>query len=160
MSWCMKRTTEGDGLSQILPRLAEGEEERISIGDIVSRLENRAHTTLLVLFALPNVLPALPGTSAITGMPLVYLALQLTLGQQPWLPKFIANRSFSRAGLAVVIDQAKPWLECSERFLHPRLGALERASGASNQALVACVEGPHRGHNMQGRSIVAAAPGL
>lgn len=126
MSWRMTRTTEGDRLSQLLPRLAEGQEERISIGDIISRLEGRAHTTLLVLFALPNVLPAIPGTSAITGMPLVYLALQMTLGQRPWLPAFIANRSFSRTGLATVMDQAKPWLERSERFLHPRLGALTR----------------------------------
>jgi hypothetical protein len=122
----MIRATEGDRLSQLLPRLAEGQEERISIGDIISRLEGRAHTTLLVLFALPNVLPAIPGTSAITGMPLVYLALQMTLGQRPWLPAFIANRSFSRTGLATVMDQAKPWLERSERFLHPRLGALTR----------------------------------
>ena len=122
----MTRTTEGDRLSQILPRLAEGDEARISLGDIVTRLESRAHTTLLVLFALPNVLPAIPGTSAITGMPLVYLALQLTLGQRPWLPSFISNRTFSRAGLATVMDQAKPWLERSERFLHPRLGALTR----------------------------------
>ncbi len=126
MSLRMTRTTEGDRLSQLLPRLAEGQEERISIGDIISRLEGRAHTTLLVLFALPNVLPAIPGTSAITGMPLVYLALQMTLGQRPWLPAFIANRSFSRTGLATVMDQAKPWLERSERFLHPRLGALTR----------------------------------
>jgi hypothetical protein len=122
----MTRATEADRLSQILPRLAEGEEARISLGDIVTRLDSRAHTTLLVLFALPNVLPAIPGTSAITGMPLVYLALQLTLGQRPWLPSFIANRTFSRAGLATVMDQAKPWLERSERFLHPRLGALTR----------------------------------
>ena len=126
MSWRMTRTTEGDRLSKLLPRLAGGQEERISIGDIISRLEGRAHTTLLVLFALPNVLPAIPGTSAITGMPLVYLALQMTLGQRPWLPAFIANRSFSRTGLATVMDQAKPWLERSERFLHPRLGALTR----------------------------------
>ncbi len=122
----MTYKTEGDRLSQLLPRLAEGTQERISIGDIVTRLEGRAHTTLLVLFALPNVLPAIPGTSAITGMPLVYLALQLSLGQKPWLPGFIANRSFSRPGLASVLDQAKPWLERSERFLHPRLGGLTR----------------------------------
>ena len=126
MFWRMRRATDGDRLSQLLPRLAEGQDERISIGDIITRLEGRAHTTLLVLFALPNVLPAIPGTSAITGIPLVYLALQMTLGQRPWLPAFIANRSFSRAGLASVIDQAKPWLERSERFLHPRLGALTR----------------------------------
>ena len=133
MSGRMMKTNDGDRLSEILPRLAEGEEERISIGDLVARLDHRAHTTLLVLFALPNVLPAIPGTSAFTGLPLVYLALQLMLGQRPWLPGFIANRAFTREGLASVLAQAKPWLERSERFLHPRLGLLTR--GRMEQAV-------------------------
>ena len=158
--------TEGDRLSQLLPRLAEGTQERISIGDIVTRLEGRAHTTLLVLFALPNVLPAIPGTSAITGMPLVYLALQLSLGQKPWLPGFIANRSFSRPGLAAVLDQAKPWLERSERFLHPRLGGLtrgrmERVIGVLMLILACAVVLPIRlGNRIPALGIIFFALGL
>lgn len=111
-------------LSQILPRLADGDEARLSVADIIDRMNDRAHTALLVLFALPNTLPSIPGTSAITGIPLVYLSLQLALGRKPWLPAFIARRSFSRETLASVLDQAKPWLERSERLLHPRLGKL------------------------------------
>ncbi|WP_430464170.1 exopolysaccharide biosynthesis protein [Tabrizicola sp.] len=111
-------------LSQILPRLAEGDQPRLTVAELIERMQDRAHAALLVLFALPNTLPAIPGTSALTGIPLVYLSLQLTLGQKPWLPAFIAKRSFPRESLASVLDQAKPWLLRSEGLLHPRLGQL------------------------------------
>lgn len=123
-------------LSQILPRLAEGDQPRLSVAELINRMQDRAHAALLVLFALPNVLPAIPGTSAITGIPLVYLALQLTLDQRPWLPAFIANRSFPRESLASVLDQAKPWLVRSERLLHPRLAIL---TGPSAEKVVGII---------------------
>lgn len=111
----------------MLPRLADGDEERLTVAQIVDRMKDRAHIALLVLFALPNVLPSIPGTSAITGIPLVYLSLQLALGRKPWLPAFIAKRSFSREALASVLAQAHPWLVSGERYLHPRLQMLTSA---------------------------------
>ena len=82
-----------------------------------------------MIFALPNVLPSLPGTSGILGLPLVYLTSQMMLGRLPWLPKFIANRSLPRDSFAALIDRVEPWLAWSERFLQPRLNWLvnERA---------------------------------
>lgn len=120
----MTRPDQTERLSRLLPRLTEGEADRLSVGDILNRLQDRAHTVLLVVFALPNCLPAIPGTSAITGIPLVYLTLQLALGRKPWLPQVVMNRSLPRASLGAVLDKAQPWLERSERFLHPRLKAL------------------------------------
>lgn len=122
-------------LSEILPRLADGDQPRLTVAEVIDRMKDRAHTALLVVFALPNTLPSIPGTSAITGIPLVYLALQLMLGRKPWLPAFIARRSFSRQALASVLDRAQPWLVRGERYLHPRLLALtsgraERVIGA------------------------------
>lgn len=111
-------------LSELLPRLAEGDQPRLSVADLLDRMHDRAHTVLLVIFALPNMLPAIPGTSAVTGIPLVYLSLQLTLGRKPWLPRFIANRSLPRERLAQMLDKAVPWLVRAERFLHPRLQVL------------------------------------
>ena len=53
----------------------------------------------LVLVGLAGiVLPALPGTSAILGAPLVILAAQLAFARKPWLPAFIATRSIARTG--------------------------------------------------------------
>lgn len=111
-------------MSQILPRLADGEGERLTVAELVGRMQDRAHTALLVLFALPNTLPSIPGTSAITGVPLVYLSLQLALGRKPWLPTFITERSLSRQALSTLLERVQPWMERGERYLHPRLGRL------------------------------------
>lgn len=117
-------SSETNRLSVLLPRLAEGEADRLSLAELVARLEDRAHGALLVLFALPNTLPSIPGTSAVTGIPLVYLSIQMMLGRKPTLPGFIGNRQISLSALASVLDRAKPWLERIERLLHPRLRGL------------------------------------
>jgi len=115
---------ETEPLSRLLPRLAEGEADRLSLAELLERMQDRAHTALLVLFALPNTLPSIPGTSAITGIPLLYLSIQFTLRRKAWLPAFIARRSFPRAMLQRLIHRALPWFERSEKYLHPRLHAL------------------------------------
>ena len=117
-------------LSDMLLAIAnDNRRERISITDLLSEMDTRAMGALLMIFALPNVLPSLPGTSGILGLPLVYLTSQMMLGRLPWLPKFIANRSLPRDSFAALIDRVEPWLAWSERFLQPRLNWLvnERA---------------------------------
>ncbi len=112
-------------LSQQLLRLAQnGDSERVSLGDLVNGIKTHARATLLILFAIPNLLPGLPGTSAVTGLPLVYLTLQMMLGRPAWLPGFIANRSLLRANLLALLTKAAPHLARIERFLHPRLPRL------------------------------------
>ena len=95
--------------------------ERVSVDDLLQLVGERAFGALMLLFALPNVLPTPPGTSGLLGLPLVYLAAQLMLGQRPWLPKFISQRSIRRADFAVFIERAGPWLRRAERLLRPRL---------------------------------------
>ena len=110
--------------TQLLLLIRSGSSERVSLGDLADGIKSHARATLLILFALPNLLPGLPGTSAITGLPLVYLTLQMLLGQPVGLPGFIANRSLSRANLLALINRAEPYLLRIERVLHPRLPAL------------------------------------
>ncbi len=97
----------------------DASQERMSIGDLLALLRDRALPALLLVFALPNVL-AVPGTSVILGIPLVFLAAQLALGTRPWLPRAIAERSIARADFARLIDRAAPWLARAERLLRPR----------------------------------------
>jgi hypothetical protein len=73
---------------------------------------------------LPNIIPTPPGTSALTGAPLVFLSAQLMLGQSPWLPKIIADRSMTRGDFASIVSRISPWLARGERMLRPRLGFL------------------------------------
>lgn len=109
-------------LSQLLDEIAsDTSRARISIADIMQAMSGRATAALLLIFALPNVLPAPPGTSGILGLPLVYLSAQMLLGQMPWLPAFISGRSMTRADFGAVITRATPLLARAERLLKPRL---------------------------------------
>jgi hypothetical protein len=98
----------------------DGSRERISIGDLLAALGNRALAALLFVFAVPNVLPVPPGTSTILGAPLVILAAQLAVGRQPWLPAVIADRTMTRADFARLVRRIGPWLARAEPLLRPR----------------------------------------
>ncbi len=115
-------------LSDMLTAIADDTaRERVSIADLLHAMDSRAMGALLLIFALPNVLPSLPGTSGVLGLPLVYLTSQMMLGRMPWLPKFIANRSLARSDFAALIYRMDPWLDWAERFLKPRLSWLASA---------------------------------
>ncbi len=114
-------------LSALLVELATDlSREQVSIADLLAALHDRALAALLLIFALPNVVPVPPGTSAVLGAPLLFLAAQLTFGRRPWLPAVIANRSMPRRHFAVLVTRAAPWLARAERMLRPRLGFLAR----------------------------------
>lgn len=118
---------KGRRFSEILAGIAaDPERERVSLGDLLAAMGDRAFGALMLVFALPNVIPTPPGTSGILGVPLVFLAAQLMLGRKPWLPKLIAARSMARADFAGLMERAGPWLAKAERLLRPRLGVLVR----------------------------------
>ncbi|OGA80077.1 MAG: ABC transporter permease [Betaproteobacteria bacterium RIFCSPLOWO2_12_FULL_65_14] len=118
---------QGRALSEILAAVAnDASRERISVADLLAAMHDRAVAALMFIFAVPNVVPVPPGTSAILGAPLIFLAAQLALGMRPWLPKVIAERSMARADFAALIARAGPWLVRAERLLRPRLGSLAR----------------------------------
>jgi len=108
-------------LSFMLQALANDDSrERISVGDLLAALGDRALAALLFVFAVPNVLPVPPGTSTILGAPLVFLAAQLAFGRMPWLPAVIARRTMTRADFAALVRRIGPWLARAERLLRPR----------------------------------------
>ncbi|MES2716328.1 MAG: exopolysaccharide biosynthesis protein [Pseudomonadota bacterium] len=108
-------------LSAMLHALAQDDSRsRISIGDLLEALGDRALAALLFVFAVPNVLPVPPGTSTILGAPLVFLAAQLAFGRKPWLPAVIARRTMTRSDFAALVRRIGPWLARAERLLRPR----------------------------------------
>lgn len=117
----------GHRLSDVLAGLAaDAQRERIAVRDLLQALDGRALGALLFFFAVPNVLPVPPGTSALLGAPLIFLAAQLALGLRPWLPGFIAARSLPRHEFAALLQRLGPWLARAESLLRPRLPALAR----------------------------------
>ncbi|MES2843414.1 MAG: exopolysaccharide biosynthesis protein [Pseudomonadota bacterium] len=94
--------------------------ERISVSALMNAMDARAVAALILLFALPNVLPTPPGTSAILGLPLLYLCAQMMMGRLPWLPALIADRSMTRADFGSFVARVSPVLARAERLLKPR----------------------------------------
>ncbi|MBC7939366.1 MAG: exopolysaccharide biosynthesis protein [Chitinophagaceae bacterium] len=124
-------------LSQLLTEIAaDTRRERVSVADLLLALQDRALAALLLIFALPNVIPVPPGTSALLGAPLLFLAAQLAFGMRPWLPGFISRRSMPRHHFAALITRAAPWLERAERLLRPRWSALCRPPAEYGVGLV------------------------
>jgi hypothetical protein len=102
---------------------AKGDGE-ITIREVLDLLGERAFGLALLVFCLPNSLPipSPPGFSAITGAPIIILALQMTLGREtPWLPARIGNYSFSRDKFAAFLTKALPYIRKIEKLLHPRM---------------------------------------
>lgn len=116
-----------DRTSAALRRFARGwTAERLSLGDIVAAVPQRAFGVLLIVFAVPNLVPiSIPGMSTVLAVPMLLLAAQLAWGRgAPWLPRWLARRSFARADFVAVLDRALPILERIERFLKPRWSVL------------------------------------
>jgi hypothetical protein len=112
-------------LSQVLRTLAdEPGRDRISIGDLLAALGDRAVAALLFVFAVPNIVPTPPGASTVLGAPLLILALQLTLGRRPWLPAVVRRQSMSRDDYRALAGRITPWLRRAERLLRPRWSVL------------------------------------
>ena len=92
--WRRMSREPGQKFSEILAAIAADDSlDRVKVADLVGAMGDRAFGPLLFVFALPNILPAPPGTSGVLAIPLVFLAIQLMFGRKPWLPGFIASRS-------------------------------------------------------------------
>jgi hypothetical protein len=119
------RGPEAEGkkrVSQILDAISVDERrDRVSVSDLMQAMDARAVAALILLFALPNVVPTPPGTSSILGLPLLYLTAQMMLGKLPWLPAIIADRSMTRNDFGSFVGRVTPLLARAERLLKPRL---------------------------------------
>ena len=114
-------------ISALLNDLAYGwPHERITLGDIVQGLADRGFAILMLLLALPTVLPvAPPGLSAAFGLPLAAIAAQLALGRErPWLPAFLLRRSFQTSEFRRMIGRTNGILMRMEKVVRPRLPGL------------------------------------
>jgi hypothetical protein len=150
------------GFSTVLRGLADGDQERVSVGSILSAFGDRAFGALLLVFALPNALPMPPGTSAVLGAPLVFITFQLMIGRGVlWLPAFITRRSMRREDFRTLANKIEPWIMKLERLLKPRFGLLttpvaDRFTGAACFVLSIILTLPIPFGNMPPAATIAA----
>jgi hypothetical protein len=108
--------------SDLLVAAVQGESERVTIGEILDALDNRAFGLATLLFAIPSVIPMPPGVPTVVGIALLIVSIQMVLGREDlWLPSLLSKRSFSRKALVDGFLKIKPQLDFIERFTRPRL---------------------------------------
>jgi hypothetical protein len=138
----LRRRPIPERTSEALRELAQGDEERVTFGDVLLRLRHRALGFALLIFALPCCLPMPPGVPTICGVAIVIIALNLiTARQRLWLPKAIAGKSIARADLQRIADRVAPYLERLERICKPRLPIVTDTVGKILIGLVILVLG-------------------
>src|SRR5262245_21479056 len=90
----------GRSASEVLEELTEGfPNDSVSVGELIDRLDSRAHGVLLLILALPMCIPNIPGISTIFGILMIAPALGLLFGQRRlWVPKQVRAWTFPREG--------------------------------------------------------------
>lgn len=103
--------------------------ERITLGEMATAFGDRAFGLLTLLLCLPGLLP---GMSAVFGLPMLILGVQMGLGyRQPKLPAFIARQSIRRTDLLRLTPGSSTRVSRAiariERWVRPRPGVFTGA---------------------------------
>ena len=132
-------------VSQVLHRLSIGKpEDKVALSEMLDALGERGFGLLLIALAMPNLLPfpGVPGVSFVTGMAILYLAVQLILArEEPVLPGWIGRKSFTRGQLSRFIVKTSPFLRWLERPIRPRWTSAVAGLGERLIGLVAVIHG-------------------
>ncbi|MGH6659794.1 MAG: exopolysaccharide biosynthesis protein, partial [Sphingomicrobium sp.] len=113
-----------DLIAQIL---AEHPRDKFTLSEFSALLRDRTWGGLLLIFALINVLPLPPGTTTITGIPLIVLTAQMVAGRTvPWFPRRIDERGVTKEQLVRLAAKIVPWERRLEWVFKPRLVGLTR----------------------------------
>jgi hypothetical protein len=109
----------------------------LSISEILDRLDERAFGIVILILAIPCLVPALYGVPQIVGVPIVLLAGQMLLGRrEPWLPASWLRRRISREWLGRMADFADKRMRWIERLSKPRLRLMTSGAGERFAALM------------------------
>ncbi|GGJ41767.1 exopolysaccharide biosynthesis protein ExoD [Neoroseomonas lacus] len=93
-------------------------EKQVTLNWLLERLGDRSFGIVLLLLA---ILGLLPGVSAVAGILLMVLAMQMMLARgSPVFPDRVGERHFEARRLAAMVRRAVPVIRWLERFIRPR----------------------------------------
>lgn len=108
-------------LSSIIEELCARAESCITVQQIRDALGDRSFSTLLLFFALLNLLPLPPGSTLILGLPLILVSLQMVGGRHSvWLPQFLLGKSLQAEQFQKMAVRIVPRLQWLEALVRPR----------------------------------------
>ncbi|HEY3248190.1 MAG TPA: exopolysaccharide biosynthesis protein [bacterium] len=94
----------------------------ITVGELADRVERRGFGLLMIVLALPTLIPILPpGVAVIVGILYMLLGVQMLWGlEQPWLPQRVRRFQLSAPRVRRLRDQGVGLLQRLERLSRPR----------------------------------------
>ena len=94
----------------------------LTLREIRDRLDERGFGLMILILAIPCLVPALYGVPQLVGIPILLLAGQMLAGRvEPWLPEAALKRRVSKAWLDRMADFATKRMGWFERLSRPRL---------------------------------------
>jgi hypothetical protein len=93
----------------------------VTLREVIYTLRGRAYLLLIILLVLPFIQPVpLPGLSTPIGLAIMLIALRLSLGQRPWLPKKIQRVSLPAGFFGKLMTFTERLIRLLEKVLRPR----------------------------------------
>jgi hypothetical protein len=109
-------------LETLLNRLIE---KPLTLGDILAETSERGFGLVIVLMALPFLLPMPPGFAGPLGFGCLVLSAQMALGRRsPWLPKRIARFQFPNWLALKLLNVLRRVTGVLEKIARPRMRQL------------------------------------
>ncbi|MGV3531993.1 MAG: exopolysaccharide biosynthesis protein [Chthoniobacteraceae bacterium] len=113
-------------LSAEIDLLLEALAERpLRLREMITVMQGRAYTLLLILISIPFCLPIpLPGLSTVLGGIIALIGLRLSLRQDPWLPERVLDAQLSAATVTRLLTASRRVARLLESVLRPRFSFL------------------------------------
>lgn len=93
----------------------------VTLREVIYTLRSRAYLLLIILLVLPFIQPVpLPGLSTPIGLAIMLIALRLSLGQRPWLPKKIQRIKLPAGFFGKLMTFTERLIRFLEKVLRPR----------------------------------------
>ncbi|RYD79485.1 MAG: exopolysaccharide biosynthesis protein, partial [Verrucomicrobiaceae bacterium] len=93
----------------------------LRLQEVISVIQGRAYTLLLILLSLPFCLPVpVPGLSTAFGAVIALIGFRLSLRLEPWLPERILNAEMSSANVTRLLSASKRVARVLEKLMKPR----------------------------------------
>jgi hypothetical protein len=122
---------EDPRLSHMMAHLVEMcSRETLSLGELLHELSLFGHMLVCLVFAVPFLMPVpLPGLSTAFGFVIGFVALQIILNKDPWVPLSWRKKSVSPLLLRKLFTALSKILVVTERFIKPRFNIFARHPG-------------------------------
>ena len=109
-------------LSQLLRELAGRDgDPQLRVHEVIEAFDERAFGGVLIFLGLLSLIP-IPGATTLTGVPLIFVAVQLMMGRETlWLQRRLMSAGVDRANFCKGLERRLGWIERAERLTRPRL---------------------------------------